>query len=82
MTFNTMSTSHWEGSRFRWRSIQGGEHAALCVCGRVAEAAWTRPSADLYVAGSVKNSKDTGKSSGVTYAVGAVKGVLISLIMM
>ncbi|TFY58045.1 hypothetical protein EVJ58_g6658 [Rhodofomes roseus] len=31
-------------------------------------------SADLYVAGSVTNSKDTGKSAGVTYAVGAVNG--------
>jgi len=31
-------------------------------------------SADLYVAGSVTSSKDTGKSAGVTYAVGAVNG--------
>lgn len=48
----------------------------------MAEAAWTRLSADLYVAGDVKNSNDTGKSSGVTYAVGAVKGMFISLGMM
>ncbi|TRM63783.1 aspartic peptidase domain-containing protein [Schizophyllum amplum] len=31
-------------------------------------------SSDLWVAGSVKNAKDTGHTSGVTYAVGAVKG--------
>ena len=47
----------------------------------MAEAAWTRLSADLYVAGDVKSSNDTGKSSGVTYAVGAVKGMFISLEM-
>ncbi|PCH39891.1 acid protease [Wolfiporia cocos MD-104 SS10] len=31
-------------------------------------------SSDLYVAGTVPNSKDTGKTSGVAYAVGAVSG--------
>ncbi|KAL1725508.1 aspartic peptidase domain-containing protein [Schizophyllum commune] len=31
-------------------------------------------SSDLWVAGSVNNAKDTGKKSGVTYAVGAVEG--------
>ncbi|KZT67267.1 acid protease [Daedalea quercina L-15889] len=31
-------------------------------------------SADLYVAGNVTSSEDTGKSGGVTYAVGAVEG--------
>ncbi|KAL0960742.1 hypothetical protein HGRIS_005766 [Hohenbuehelia grisea] len=31
-------------------------------------------SSDLWVAGTVKDSQDTGKNSGVTYAVGAVKG--------
>ncbi|KAL1743093.1 aspartic peptidase domain-containing protein [Schizophyllum fasciatum] len=31
-------------------------------------------SSDLWVAGTVKNAKDTGKKSGVTYAVGAVEG--------
>ncbi|KAL1752852.1 aspartic peptidase domain-containing protein [Schizophyllum commune] len=31
-------------------------------------------SSDLWVAGSVNNAKDTGKKSGVTYAVGAVQG--------
>ncbi|KAI0915843.1 hypothetical protein AcV7_007199 [Taiwanofungus camphoratus] len=31
-------------------------------------------SSDLYVAGDVPNSEDTGKTSGVTYAVGAVQG--------
>ena len=33
-------------------------------------------SSDLWVAGSVNNAKDTGKKSGVTYAVGAVEGAL------
>ncbi|KZT09219.1 acid protease [Laetiporus sulphureus 93-53] len=31
-------------------------------------------SSDLYVAGTVPDSNDTGKTSGVTYAVGAVEG--------
>ncbi|KAF9783229.1 acid protease [Thelephora terrestris] len=31
-------------------------------------------SSDLWVAGSVPNAKETGKNSGVTYAIGAIQG--------
>ena len=31
-------------------------------------------SSDLWVAGSVSNVQETGKSAGVTYAIGAIQG--------
>ena len=34
-------------------------------------------SSDLWVAGSVPDATETGKNSGVTYAIGSVKGPLL-----
>ena len=39
------------------------------------------PSSDLWVAGSVPNAKETGKSSSVTYAIGAVQGALLIVLI-
>lgn len=36
-------------------------------------------SSDLWVAGSVSNAQDTGKTSGVSYAVGEVQGEWVSI---
>lgn len=34
-------------------------------------------SSDLWVAGSVSSATDTGKTAGVNYAIGSVKGLLL-----
>jgi hypothetical protein len=37
-------------------------------------------SSDLWVAGSVPDAKETGKNSGVNYAIGSVKGPLLAVL--
>jgi hypothetical protein len=66
----------WRKPKSRRQQLQrGSRHWQACPSPFFPFLSYSpNPSADLWVAGSVPNTKDTGKSVSVAYAVGNVKG--------